>query len=211
MLLHANIPLVTWNWGNGKPGGVVAEVRTEGELAIKTAGKTVKKNADPENPALHVERSGNDVFKRASELNKEVDADDRGEEEKDAENGEKGETAFEKNDDGKGIKKADENGQKGPETGEKRTHDEVDGQKEREQGGEADISDKPAKQQKKEGAVDVKDAEKNGETVEQPSEDQEKPQSKKGPGRPKRADKKTTAPPAEGIGRRTRSKGSAET
>ena len=42
---------------------------TEGEIAIKTKrGNTVKKNAEPDNPAVHIERSGNDVVKRASEL-----------------------------------------------------------------------------------------------------------------------------------------------
>ncbi|EXJ82967.1 hypothetical protein A1O3_06784 [Capronia epimyces CBS 606.96] len=61
---------VSWNWGSGKPGGVVAETKTEGELAITTKrGNKVKKNADPDNPAVRIERSGNDVVKRASELN----------------------------------------------------------------------------------------------------------------------------------------------
>ncbi|KAF1826805.1 uncharacterized protein K489DRAFT_290626, partial [Dissoconium aciculare CBS 342.82] len=61
---------VSWNWGSGKPGGTVAEVKEHGEIAIQSnKGNTIKKNADPENPAVHVERSGNDVVKRASELN----------------------------------------------------------------------------------------------------------------------------------------------
>ncbi|KAK8013325.1 hypothetical protein PG991_009596 [Apiospora marii] len=60
---------VSWNWGGGAPGGTVAETKTEGEIAIKSKrGNTIKKKADPENPAVHVERSGNDVVKRASEL-----------------------------------------------------------------------------------------------------------------------------------------------
>ncbi|KAI0965531.1 hypothetical protein F4678DRAFT_467393 [Xylaria arbuscula] len=60
---------VSWNWGGGAPGGTVAETKDEGEIAIKSKrGNTIKKNASPDNPAVHVERSGNDVVKRASEL-----------------------------------------------------------------------------------------------------------------------------------------------
>ena len=61
---------VSWNWGSGAPGGTVAEKKTSGEVAIKSKrGNTIKKNAEPGNPAIHIERSGNDVVKKASELN----------------------------------------------------------------------------------------------------------------------------------------------
>lgn len=68
--LNANIShLVSWNWGAGQPGGEVVEKKEEGEIAIKSKkGNTIKKNADPDNPAVHIGRSGNDVVKRASEL-----------------------------------------------------------------------------------------------------------------------------------------------
>lgn len=47
----------------------MVETKQEGEIAIETKrGNTVKRNAEPDNPAVHVERSGNDVVKRASEL-----------------------------------------------------------------------------------------------------------------------------------------------
>lgn len=47
----------------------MAETKQEGEIAIETKrGNTVKKKAEPGNPAVHIERSGNDVVKRASEL-----------------------------------------------------------------------------------------------------------------------------------------------
>ena len=66
MIAHA----VSWNWGGGAPGGTVAEKKTEGEIAIKSKkGNTIKKNASKDNPAVHIERSGNDVVKRVSELN----------------------------------------------------------------------------------------------------------------------------------------------
>ncbi|KAI0409286.1 hypothetical protein F4802DRAFT_593565 [Xylaria palmicola] len=60
---------VSWSWGGGAPGGTVAETKDEGEIAIQSKrGNTVKKNASPDNPAVRIERSGNDVVKRASEL-----------------------------------------------------------------------------------------------------------------------------------------------
>ncbi|KAI0154710.1 hypothetical protein GGR57DRAFT_109074 [Xylariaceae sp. FL1272] len=66
---------VSWNWGGGAPGGKVAETKSQGEIAIKSKrGNTIKKNASPDNPAVHVSRSGNDVVKRASELNVEQKA-----------------------------------------------------------------------------------------------------------------------------------------
>ncbi|KAF8338686.1 hypothetical protein F5887DRAFT_1077621 [Amanita rubescens] len=59
---------VSWNWGGGHPKGKVAEVKTSGKLEIESKGKRVHKNADKSNPAVHIERDGNDVVKRASEL-----------------------------------------------------------------------------------------------------------------------------------------------
>lgn len=62
-------PAVSWQWGSGQPSGEVAEVKEQGEIAIESnRGNTIKKNAEPDNPAVHIERSGNDVVKRASEL-----------------------------------------------------------------------------------------------------------------------------------------------
>ncbi|KAI0533855.1 hypothetical protein GGR58DRAFT_93115 [Xylaria digitata] len=66
---------VSWNWGGGAPGGTVAETKDQGEIAIKSKrGNTIKKNASPDNPAVRIKRSGNDVVKRASELNVEAKA-----------------------------------------------------------------------------------------------------------------------------------------
>ncbi|OZJ04356.1 hypothetical protein BZG36_02390 [Bifiguratus adelaidae] len=61
---------VQWN---GTAHGVVAEKQTSGKMAKEIKGKDISKNADKENPAVHVEReeSGkNPVVKRASELSK---------------------------------------------------------------------------------------------------------------------------------------------
>ncbi len=67
---------VSWKWGGGRPSGTVAEIATEGSLSIQSnKGNTIKKNADPEDPAVHVAREGNDVVKRAHELTVEKKAD----------------------------------------------------------------------------------------------------------------------------------------
>ena len=94
---------VSWNWGSGHPSGTVAEIKAQGSLEITSKGKKVHKNANTENPAVHVEREGNDVVKRASELTKEsttastphpkltaeAEAEGEGEDKKAAEIGEK--------------------------------------------------------------------------------------------------------------------------
>ncbi|KAL8934506.1 MAG: hypothetical protein Q9216_005878 [Gyalolechia sp. 2 TL-2023] len=60
---------VSWAYGGGRPGGEVAEKKDEGEIAIQSKrGNTIKRNAEPDNPAVHVSRPGNDVVKRQSEL-----------------------------------------------------------------------------------------------------------------------------------------------
>lgn len=46
-------------------------------------GNEVKKKADPENPAVRVERSGHDVVKRASELTVEEKGENHSDEKKD--------------------------------------------------------------------------------------------------------------------------------
>jgi hypothetical protein len=67
---------VSWKWGaSGRPSGEVAEVATEGELSVTSnKGNVIKKNADPEDPAVHIARSGNDVVKRAHEVDVEEKA-----------------------------------------------------------------------------------------------------------------------------------------
>ncbi|GFZ49404.1 hypothetical protein JCM24511_07524 [Saitozyma sp. JCM 24511] len=65
---------VSWNWGNGQPShgsaGKVAEVVEEGQAEVKSnRGNTIHKKASKDDPAVKIERSGNDVVKRASELN----------------------------------------------------------------------------------------------------------------------------------------------
>lgn len=97
----------------------MAEKKTEGEVAITSKrGNKIKKNAEPDNPANHIERSGNDVVKKASELNVEKKANGSGGSESktgdkrkhdDGQAGEKDNdkgAALEENADGKTIKAA---------------------------------------------------------------------------------------------------------
>ncbi|KAI9663404.1 MAG: hypothetical protein M1829_006096 [Trizodia sp. TS-e1964] len=61
---------VSWKWGSGVANGTVAEVKEHGSVSIQSnQGNTIRRNASPGNPAVHIARSGNDVVKRVSELN----------------------------------------------------------------------------------------------------------------------------------------------
>jgi len=99
---------VSWNWGGGAPGGTVAEVKEHGEIAIQSKrGNTIKKHAEPGNPAVHVERSGNDVVKKASELNVEEKASGSGSKKREHKDDkeEEGDGPITANADGKDVKK----------------------------------------------------------------------------------------------------------
>ncbi|KAJ3576699.1 hypothetical protein NP233_g245 [Leucocoprinus birnbaumii] len=68
---------VQWNYGGSHPQGVAAEIKDhKGEkVQIESKkGNTITRNADPDNPAVLVERQGDgnnqDVVKRMSELTK---------------------------------------------------------------------------------------------------------------------------------------------
>ncbi|KAI5919325.1 hypothetical protein F4810DRAFT_687600 [Camillea tinctor] len=120
---------VSWNWGGGAPGGTVVEKKTEGEVAIKSKkGNTIKKNAEPDNPAVHIARSGNDVVKKASELTvEEKNAESQNNKKRKANKEESKESSEEEgsdvhtlNEDGKEVKK----GGKGANKKQKREQDE---------------------------------------------------------------------------------------
>ena len=61
---------MSWPWSGSKPEGTVKEVATEGEVSVTShRGNEIKKTADgPENPAVTIGRTGNNVVKKASEL-----------------------------------------------------------------------------------------------------------------------------------------------
>lgn len=77
----------SWNWNGSAPSGEVAEKKAEGEVSVQSKrGNTIKKSAQPNDPAIHLARPGNDVVKNQSELNVEEKAsggDANGTEEKD--------------------------------------------------------------------------------------------------------------------------------
>ena len=112
----------SWNWNGSAPSGEVAEKKTEGEVAVQSKrGNTIKKDAKPNDPAIHLARSGNDVVKNQSELQveeKKSAGDEEGgeKEDKDEEGangepqsikkGEKRKAEDEAEGDGEGAKKA---------------------------------------------------------------------------------------------------------
>ncbi|KEF61397.1 uncharacterized protein A1O9_02963 [Exophiala aquamarina CBS 119918] len=182
---------VTWNWGSGQPGGTVAETKTEGDIAITSKrGNKVKKNAEPSNPAVHVERSGNDVVKKASELNVVEKA-----------NGSSGT-------DGKQEPKTESN------AGDKRKHDETEKDSDKADKPE-DRADKPLEENADGKTVKAKDNNKKQKKEAKEEKKAEEPIVEKGKrGRPKKADgalpkakKEPTPRSTEGIGSRTRSRG----
>jgi len=59
---------VSWNWNGNRPSGTVGEVKA-GEVTVTShRGNEISKTGDSSDPAVHIERSGNDVVKTASEL-----------------------------------------------------------------------------------------------------------------------------------------------
>jgi len=61
---------VAWEWGNGLAQGKVKSVHTE-PTTTKGKHKNTTRNGTHENPAVVIEhKSGNDVIKLASELQK---------------------------------------------------------------------------------------------------------------------------------------------
>lgn len=186
---------VSWNWGSGAPGGTVAETKDHGEISIQSKrGNTIKKSADgPDNPAVHIERSGNDVVKKASELNVESKASGGSSKKHDRDDDNDDDAAEEpitENADGKDVKKAKTETKSKKTEGKKNTAAKTETKKEEK------------KEEKKEtnGDKDKKEAE---------------PKEKKKAGRPKgtgsgaggEKKKKDAKPRAtEGIGSRTRSR-----
>ncbi|ORY35429.1 hypothetical protein BCR39DRAFT_509616 [Naematelia encephala] len=63
---------VSWNWGSGQPSGKVADIKAGEASVTSNKGNVIKKKGTEDDPAVVIERSGNDVVKRAHELN-EVD------------------------------------------------------------------------------------------------------------------------------------------
>ena len=179
--------LVSWNWNGSAPGGQVAEKKSEGEVAIQSKrGNTIKKDAKPGDPAIHLERPGNDVVKNQSEL--QVDEKNAG------------------GDDSKqGDKSAETNGTNG---NKRKAEDEPEAD-----GGDdkAPPSTKKAKAEKakptekKEKATPKKKDEKPKAADKNGADGEKKARGRpKGSGAGEKKAKKSPAPPT-GVGKRTRS------
>jgi hypothetical protein len=184
---------VVWNWGGAKPGGTVEEVKEQGEIAITSnRGNVIKKNASPDNPGVHVARSGNDVVKRASELQKTGGSSAKKDETK------KNEEKDHKPANGDSEKKTAEKEEEGEGNQNDKTKQSKNVRTNGTKHGTDDKVDSPAKKQKTDSHVEKKSSEKE-------SKSNGSSGQKKGPA--KREKKVPSTPAAEGsISRRTRSK-----
>ncbi len=197
---------MSWNWHGTQPSGTVGDIKA-GEVTVTShRGNEISKTGDESNPAVHIERSGNDVVKKASELNIDEKTPDSSEtEEKEVStaaqpNGANEEKIVENHKAGKPSENKEEEDE--AKTGEKRKADEkVDANEKEtpaESGDVAKEDEQDAKKQKTtNGAA-------NGTAKE----------STQAPGRPKSTGEKKTAPkkekkvPAVGKSeRKTRSQG----
>jgi hypothetical protein len=176
---------VSWNWGGGAPGGRVAEKKEHGEIAIQSKrGNTIKKSATPGDPAIHIERSGNGVVKKASEINVEEKASSGSKKRQHKDGMDKeGDGPVTENAQGKDVKK--QKTKKSTKTDKKNTK----------------AAEEKEAEKEEEEEVTKKDT--NGDVA----------PKKKAPGRPKgtgsggaKAKKESTPRSAEGIGSRTRSR-----
>ncbi|KAK1051730.1 hypothetical protein LTR74_016695 [Friedmanniomyces endolithicus] len=129
---------VSWQWSGGRPGGTVDEVKDHGELSVTSKkGNEIKKKADPEDPAVKISRPGNDVVKRAHEL----EIDEKGP-------GNEAGASEEKKDEPKDAEAANGNASS-TKTGEKRkAADDDDAEADADAEAEEKEDDKPAKAKK---------------------------------------------------------------
>lgn len=199
-----NNPTVSWNWGSGHPGGVAAEVKEGDVSVVSNRGNKITKHGEEGNPAVHIERSGNDVVKKANELT--VDKKGSGSNGTSSKSEEKKDDAEEEEDkdDEEEEEEEDKDDEKEAQAGDKRKADEK-----ADKAGEKKTEAKKGEDAKKQKTANGTAKKANGE-------------EKKKPGRPKAADgekkeKKEKKPakekkvPATGqAARKTRSQGKAE-
>ena len=61
--------IVSWQWGAANPSGTLVEKKEEGEVAVTSKrGNLITRKAKPDDPAVHIAHSSNDVVKNLSEL-----------------------------------------------------------------------------------------------------------------------------------------------
>lgn len=61
---------VAWKWGGGMAEGHVSEVSDTKMVKETKPGVDITRNGEPDNPALFIERDGNNVVKKQSEVYK---------------------------------------------------------------------------------------------------------------------------------------------
>lgn len=151
----------------------------------------VKKKADPENPAVHVARSGRDVVKRASEPQVEEKGENHSDEKKD--DGEKKDSEDDKKDsEEKSEEKSDDKeSEKKDDEDKENSDDKKDAEKET--NGDAQTGDKRKADDESDEKSDDKSDEKKADKAEEPKENGDAPPPKK-KGRPA---KNSNAPKAE--------------
>lgn len=208
-------PSVSWDWNGNQPSGTVGEVKA-GEVSVTShRGNEIKKTGDENDPAVHIERSGNDVVKKASELHIEEKASGNAasnEPEEEAKagdantemNGANEETATEQNGNSKTDGAAEkEKGDAGdskpedeePQVGEKRKADQ-----------QADVAENEVKEQAADTKAEEEQEPKKQKTEENASDDKAPPATD----RKKSVSKKEKKVPAVGkTERKTRSQSSA--
>lgn len=191
---------VSWQYGSSHPSGEVVEKKAEGEIAIQSKrGNTIKKKAEPGDPAVHITRPGNDVVKNQSELKVDEKANGAAEAEVEADKEE-------------GAAKEDE---AAPKIGEKRKADaEEEEEPKKKARGRPKKSDAPAVKK----APAPKKAAKVADKKEAKPADTTEESAKKARGRPKKEGgaekspaktkktKSATKANGTGVGSRTRSK-----
>jgi len=195
---------VSWNWGGGAPGGKVAETKEHGEIAIQSKkGNTIKKNASPDNPAVHIERSGNDVVKRANELNIEEKASGSNGKKRDHEADADG--PITENADGKDVKKQKTEKKSTKTQGKKNTAKAAEEKKVEEEKAVEEEKEEEEKEEEKEEKAEKKDTKAAAAKKDEPKKKAGRP---KGTGSAAGEKKKKEAKPraTEGIGSRTRSR-----
>jgi len=185
---------VSWTWNGAHPSGTAAEVKAGDVTVTSHRGNDITKTGTQNNPAVHIERSGNDVVKTVSELKVEQKASSQKED--GTWDNSNGASSSDKKEEPKKDDEKKDNGVNGEEAqaGDKRKADE-----------KADASAKEAEKP----AEEEKDAKKQKTTNGTAANGE-----KKKTGRPKGANgakKEKKAPPRTGTAaRKTRSQGKAD-
>jgi hypothetical protein len=202
--LIANPFPVTWSWGGSNPSGIAAEVKPGEVTVVSHRGNEISKTGTEDNPAVHIERPGNDVVKAADELNVAQKASTSSET-----NGTTNGTSEPQKEEKKDVQKEEQNPEE-PKPEEKKPEGD-----EPQVGDKRKADEKADADQEKDEKAEEEDAKKqkttNGDAVPAPAANGEK----KKPGRPKsgsgggKAKKEKKAPAVGRAERRTRSQGAA--